>query len=111
MSFKMPVGKELDDLLDQLTPKDIEQTRSGFEFDVQKEDLYRMINSNNYPSFEFSNEENMFIETQSSKLKQKSHINKNSNINIKTKSQIDSTENARAINLVNMNNIKTGMAA
>ena len=63
------------------------------------------------PSFEFSNEENMFIETQSSKLKQKSHINKNSNINIKTKSQIDSTENARAINLVNMNNIKTGMAA
>lgn len=49
----MPVGKELDDLLDQLTPKDIEQIRSGFEFDVQKEDLYRMINSNNYPSFEF----------------------------------------------------------
>ena len=37
MSFKMPMGKELDDLLDQLTPKDIEQIRSGFEFDVQKE--------------------------------------------------------------------------
>ena len=47
MSFKMPVGKELDDLLDQLTPNDIEQIRSGFEFGVQKEDSYRMINSNN----------------------------------------------------------------
>lgn len=41
MSFKMPVGKELDDLLDQLTPKDIEQIRSGFEFDVQKENIHR----------------------------------------------------------------------
>lgn len=51
MSFKMPVGKELDDLLNQLTPKDIEQIRSGFEFDIQKEDSYRMINSNNQPSF------------------------------------------------------------
>ena len=43
----MPVGKELDDLLDQLTPNDIEQIRSGFEVDVQKEDSYRIINSNN----------------------------------------------------------------
>lgn len=51
MSFKMPMGKELDDLLDQLTPKDIEQIRSGFEFDVQKENLYRMIDSNNYLSY------------------------------------------------------------
>lgn len=51
MSFKMPMGKELDDLLDQLTPKDIEQIRSGFEFDVQKENLYRTIDSNNYLSY------------------------------------------------------------
>lgn len=48
MSFKMPIGKELDDLLGQLTPKDIEQIRSSFEFDVQKENLYRTIDSNNY---------------------------------------------------------------
>lgn len=51
MSFKMPMGKELDDLLDQLTPKDIEQIRSSFEFDVQKENLYRTIDSNNYLSY------------------------------------------------------------
>ena len=51
MSFRMPMGKELDDLLDQLTPKNIEQIRSDFEFDVQKENLYRTIDSdkkNNY---------------------------------------------------------------
>ncbi|CDI61696.1 hypothetical protein [Lactobacillus helveticus] len=49
MSFKIPVGKELDDLLDQLTINDIERIRSDFEFDVQKENFNRMINSNIQP--------------------------------------------------------------
>lgn len=41
MAFKMPTGKELDKMLDQLSEKDKQEIRQEFEEDVRKEDKMR----------------------------------------------------------------------
>ena len=41
MAFKMPTGKELEKMLDQLSEKDKKEIRQEFEEDVRKEDKLR----------------------------------------------------------------------
>lgn len=41
MAFKMPTGKELEKMLDQLSEKDKKVIRQKFEEDVKKEDKMR----------------------------------------------------------------------
>ena len=41
MAFKMPTGKELDKMLDQLSEKDKKEIRHKFEKDVKREDKLR----------------------------------------------------------------------
>lgn len=41
MSFKMPTGKELEKILDQLSEKDKKVIRQEFEEDVKREDKLR----------------------------------------------------------------------
>lgn len=41
MAFKMPTGKELEKMLDQLSEKDKKVIRQEFEEDVRKEDKMR----------------------------------------------------------------------
>lgn len=41
MAFKMPIGKELAKMLDQLSEKDKKEIRQEFEEDVKREDKLR----------------------------------------------------------------------
>ena len=45
MAFKMPTGKELDKMLDQLSEKDKCKIRQEFEEDVKKENEARKHNA------------------------------------------------------------------
>lgn len=45
MAFKMPTGKELDRMLDQLSEKDKKEIRQKFEEDVRKENEVRKHNA------------------------------------------------------------------